>query len=478
MKFKSASSNQITLLPPTLDDFVPQNALARVVAEVVDHLNLASLYCRYSDDGCPAFHPKMMLRVLFFAYSLGIRGSRKIAQHLKQDTHFMFLSGMKTPDFRTISDFRKNNFDLLKEFFKQIVLYCVEIGMVNVGHISIDGTKIKASASKKQTRDNDRLQKEIEKLEKEISEIFSEAEKIDQAEDEKFGKEKSGDELPKEIQSKVNRLKKLEHAKELLEQQNWEKINLTDPDSRFMKSTSGKEVAYNAQIAADSDHQVIIANDVVTDTNDHHQFKPMYKQATKNVRKEPKETSADCGYANHNNYKYIRDNQIDAYIPPDQDVLKENSSEDPKSRYTKDKFQYDSERDVHICPEGRTLNYLCTTSNRGIQLRAYRCNDCTDCPVIDLCLDKSNKSKKRTIKIFETDAFVEQMRQKLKSDEGKEIYNKRLFTVEPPFGNIKYNLGFSQFSLRGHDKVRGEFNLMCIAHNLKKILNFKLALAV
>lgn len=478
VKFKSQSSDQMFLLPPTLDDLVPQDALARVVSEVVEELDLTLLYHKYSLDGRPAYHPKMMLKVLFYAYANGIRSSRKIEQRLQQDTHFMYLAGMETPDHRTISDFRKHNIDLLKALFKQIVLLCVELGMVSVGHIAIDGSKIKASASKKQSKDADSLQQEIEKLEQEISAVFTEAEQIDQAEDQQFGKEQRGDELPDEIQDKVKRLQRLKQAKQLLEQRGWNKINLTDNDGCFMQMPAKLEVCYNAQAAVDSDHQVIIANDVVTEANDQRQFVPMYEQAVDNVNKTPDEVSADCGYANHLNYKYMQLHVKDAYVPPAQKSYKNQSADQTAPNdYTKDKFSYDAENDLYRCPEGHQLSYFYTKAEHDISMRIYRSNDCSNCPAHELCFRQCNKSKQRTLKIYETDGYINQIRQKLKTDFGKQKYCKRLATVEPTFGNMKFNLGFDHFLLRGHNKVRGEFDLMCIAHNLNKIHTYKLAKA-
>lgn len=475
MKFKSTSPDQLLFLPPSLDELIVEDSLVRVVSEVIEQLDLSVLYSRAGSGGRPPYHPKVLLKVLFFAYSAGTPSSRKIAQKLKQDVHFMWLAGMETPDFRTISDFRKNNIDLLKEFFKQIVLYCIELGLVSVGHISIDGTKIKASASKKQSKDADQLQKSISKLEAEISELMAKAEQTDKDEDKKFGKNKSGDELPKKIKKKENRLTRLEQAKEHLEKHGLNKINVTDFDSRFMRTTTHKQVSYNAQTSVDSDNQVIVANDVTTEANDYHQFIPLFEQTKENTKKEPKKGSADCGYANHYNYKYIRDKKLNIYLPPDAETLDEKSSEEKsQNQYKKENFKYDSINNLYVCPEGRNLNFFCNTQEKGVKGKRYLCSGCSNCSAHEQCLSKSNKSKKRSLQIYETDDFVTKMREKLKSPEGKAIYDKRKTTVEPPFGNIKYNLGFTNFSLRGHEKVRGEFNLMCISHNLNKIHRFKM----
>ncbi len=346
-----------------------------------------------------------------------------------------------------------------------------------MGHISIDGTKIKASASKKQTRDEDSLQKEIEKLEKEIADLMAEADAIDKAEDQAFGKDKRGDEIPEKLHDKRLRQQHLQQAKALLKEKGWDKINLTDTDARFMKTaTSSKEVAYNAQIAADAEHQVIIANDVATQVNDKNQFIPIFEQVVDNLGQTPKETSADAGYATHKTYEYIQDHSLDAYLPDAQAATIDDPN-NPKSQYTKDKFRYDATQDSYTCPQSRQLDYLQIKIKNDVQFRVYRSHDCNGCPAIAWCLQKNNKSQRKLLNIYATDPFIQQMRQKLNSPVGKAKYRKRLSTVEPPFGHLKHNLGFRYFLVRGQEKVRGEFNLMCIAHNLRKIHQYQMKMA-
>jgi len=408
----------------------------------------------------------MLIKVLFYAYAIGIRSSRKIAARLESDVFFMYLAAMQRPDFRTISDFRKEHLEQLKELFKQIVLISKELGIVKIGHIAIDGTKMRASAGRRRTKSKEKLEKMAEEIDKEIEEILDEASEVDEGEDRLYG-DRRGDELPKELHKKKDLIEKIEKAKEVLEKKGWKEVNITDPDCRFMKDADGgKDTSYNTQVAVDSEAQVIIANDVTSEVTDQHQFIPIYEQVVENTSEKPKEVSADCGYYSGENYIYIKEKEIDGYLPDqmfEKEVDKEGKEEIGK--YDRRNFKYDKEGDTFTCPEGKKLIFKQNYKKNGIKSRVYVAQECS------LCKQKSEctKGKARQIKVSEVDGIIERMRKKLLTEEGKERYKKRLSTVEPVLGNIKMNLGYRDFRLRGIEKVKGEFNLMCIAHNLKKI---------
>ena len=228
----------------------------------------------------------------------------------------------------------------------------------------------------------------------------------------------------------------------------------------------GIDTSYNTQVAVDEEAQVIVANDVVTEVNDHHQFIPLYEQVLENTGKKPEEVSADCGYSNGKNYMYIEANKIDAYLPDqmfDKQVDKEGNEK--LGRYDRRNFRYNKEEDAFICPEGKRLVFKQKQKKDGIESRIYVGQECCDCRRRAEC----TRGKARHIKVSEVDGIMKRMREKLLTEEGKERYKKRLSTVEPVLGNLKKNLGYRDFLLRGLEKVRGEFQLMCIAHNIKKI---------
>ena len=258
-----------------------------------------------------------------------------------------------------------------------------------------------------------------------------------------------------------------------------EKINLTDPDSRFMKERKGVITpAYNCQVAV-GEGQVIVGADVVIEENDRKQLIPMVEEAEKVTGAEVKEVLADSGYASYNNYEYLCTEGKEGYIPdPYFQKLKQGDYGRPENRYHKENFRYDQERDIYICPEGKELRfYKERDSDEGVikrRQRIYQASECPEGPVLAQC----TKAKYRTIAREKREELQEAMRQRLLSREGKEKYKKRLYTVEPIFGHLKYNLGYRGFLLRTLEKVRGEFKLMCIGYNLRKLFKHRTAPAM
>ena len=214
MSFKEYNQDQFFLLPPSLHEFLPEGHLACVINDIVNELDLRELYDRYSDLGCSAFHPQMMVKVFFYGYAMGERSSRVIAYRLKSDVAYMYLSALQQPDFRTINRFRKDNVDLLKGLFVQIVRVCVEMGMVSVGRIAIDGTKLKANASYRRTKRVKDLEEEIGRIDKQIERMLEESEEVDQREDELMGEDRGIDEVPSGLKGKQELRERLKRAKE------------------------------------------------------------------------------------------------------------------------------------------------------------------------------------------------------------------------------------------------------------------------
>ena len=455
---------QLMLLPPNIREMIPEDHLVHAINTVVEELDLSFIYVKYKNDegGRPSYHPKMLLKVLFYAYAIGIRSSRKIAARVESDVYFMYMAAMQRPDFRTISDFRKVHIEELGGLFRQIVLVCMKLGIAKVGHIAIDGTKMRASAGRRQTKSRKKLTEMEEKIDKEIKQILEEAEEVDDREDKLYG-DKRGDELPEELRNKEVLKEKIKKAKEKLEKEGWKEANTTDPDSRFMKDADGgKDLSYNSQIAVDEEAQVIVVNDVVQEVNDVHQFIPIYEQVKEETGKKPEEVSADCGYFSGENAIYIDKNEVDAYLP---DQMLEKEADKGVSKFDKSRFKYNEGEDTLSCPTGEKLVFKQNYRQNGIPSRIYVGQRCQDCE----CRSECTRGKVRHVKISDVDHLRARMREKLLREEGRRKYNKRFSTVEPVFGNLKMNLGYRDFRLRGIKKVKGEFNLMCIAHNLKKI---------
>lgn len=431
IKFKQGiDENQEFLFPRKLSEYLPDSHLAKAISEIVEKLDLTTIKMKYSNLGQHAYDPKMMVSLLFYGYSTGVRSSRKISIGCEERFDFAFLSDGFKPSHDRVSDFRKENISELKDIFKTIVLIGSNLGLVKLGNIkvSIDGTKIKANASSKLTKDESGIIKLLEDTENEIKAILEEAEKIDNEEDKKYGKKNRGDELPENLRSKLSRKIAIEKAyeklliqkeemtkniKEQLEREPTEaeekkidkaKINMTDNDANFMKERNGViRPNYNSQISVDEKEQFIIANDVTMDCNDVNQLVPMLKKTKENIKENPKSAKADNGYF------------------PQLELARKNF------------------------------------------------------PKVDLYVDDRNRRREKInmkeIKEKYSKIKYENLR-KLLTKKGKEEYKKRMYTVEPPFGNMKHNLGYRYFLLRGLEKVQGEFNLMCIGHNINKIYNF------
>ena len=455
---RTYSQHQMQMFPPSVRSLIEDDHLCLVVDDVVKVLDLSCLYQKVSAEGNPPYHPAMMLKILFYSYASGIFSSRNIAKATRENIAFIYLTAWQQPDFRTISDFRKNNLNELKELFVQIVMLCKHMGMIKLGHVSIDGTKVKANASDAKTYDNQRFEKEINRL-------IEHADAVDDLEDQQYGADQSGDELPASIRNQNERISKLKQLQKELAKSEKEKINTTDADAVFMKTSNGIKTSYNGQAAVDQEHQVIIAADVTNQPADVEQLIPMIDQAEENTSGDIDACSADSGYSSGENLRALEDRPVEAYIP-DRDYQAQARGKKQKP-FHKNEFVYDQQRDLYICPEGEELVFSHRQKRRGKQpLLIYQCKSCRQCQFFGQCTTNDNG---RTISRHPYEKQLKQMREKLDSDQGKAIYAHRKHIVEPVFGQIKSVMGFTSFLLRGLDKVKGEFNLVAIAHNLRKI---------
>lgn len=478
MKFRSYEQRQVLMMPPSLEELIPPHHLVRVIDLVVEQLDLSPLYAGYSEEGQPAYHPKLLLKVLLYGYATGVRSSRKLAQELESDVCFMYLAAMQRPDFRTISDFRKTKRSFLEAYFVQVLRLCQALGLTSLGHIAIDGSKIEASAAKHRTKDRDDLLALEHRIEEEVQQLLTMAEQVDSSEDLQYGTEKHGDELPEELRDKQRFLAKLHVAEETLEDQRLNRVNITDPDARLMRTPDGSvDACYNTQLGVDSDHQIIVACDVTSHEDDHQQFVPMYEQVVQNTKRQPREVSADAGYYIGTTYLYLERNGIDAYLPDCRfDTESDDQGKEALAPFDRRNFIYQQATDTYRCPGDQALIFLSNSCRHGVKFKIYQGTTCPTCPFRNQCISKPG-APYREIHIYENDAFKAQMRANLHSPEGKQRYLKRLSTVEPVFAHLKRILGFRQFLLRGLEKVRTEFRLLCTAYNIKKLCMFLFARA-
>ena len=311
--------DQQLLLPAALQEWLPPDHLAYFISDVVDQLDLSEITVRYREQrGGPPYHPRMMVKVLLYGYCTGVSSSRRIANRLHEDIAFRVLAANNTPDFRTVSDFRKDHLPSLSGLFLQVLALCQRAGLVKLGHVALDGTKVKASASKHKAMSYRRMKEKEAQLESEVAELLRRAQEVDEEEDRRYGRDKRGDELPEELSFREGRLKKIREAKAALEAEAQAEAeqaeaggrnppgvpddkaqrNFTDAESRIMPGPGGRDFqqAYNCQAVVDDAHQVIVAARATNQPSDKNQGVPMMEQAIANAGAVPRELSADAGY--------------------------------------------------------------------------------------------------------------------------------------------------------------------------------------
>lgn len=480
-KFKTSAPDQGQLVPMYLGEWIPANHLIYLVSDIVDQLDLSAMTSRYSNRGEEAYHPALLLKILFYGYATGIFTSRKLREALDEHIPLRWLSGGLRPDYRTISDFRKNNLSLLPGFFAQIVQVARDLGYASLGHVSVDGSKIKANASKHKAMSRDRMKDEILRLEQEIAQRLAAIQSEDEQEDSLF---RETSQIAQEywIEDRKKRLSKIKDALAQLElrspqaaskEPGKEQINFTDSDSRIMDTkTQGVIQAYNPQIAVDADYGLIVGIQMSHCTNDQQQFAGVLQSIQQTTGQVPEKVTADAGYFSTANIQVAQDQQVDAYIAATREAKQS------QHLFDKANFTYQPESDTYLCPAGKivSLKYNYKYKDNANETDkptswVYECQECLGCPFQKECTKAKNG--KRTVTRKEADPLLETMRTKVRSDEGKAIYRRRKGIVEPAWGQIKQCQGFRQFHLRGDNKTEGEFTLVSIAYNIRKLHSAK-----
>ena len=420
-QYRAYEPDQLFLMPPSLREWLAEDHLAYFVSDLVDDLNLSEIEAVYEDEerGQPPYHPRMMVKVLIYAYCVGVFASRRIEKRLVEDVAFRVLAAGNTPDFRTLSDFRKIHRKAVEGLFEQVLRLALKAGAMKVGRVAIDGSKVKANASKHKAMSYGRMKEKERELREEVRRLLAEADRQDQAEDRRYGQDRTAEELPEELRRRESRLERIRQAKRALEEEARKKAqeedkepaqpedkkqyNFTDPQSRIMKGSEGFVQGYNCQIAVEENFQLIVGQAITQKANDKEQFEPMIEAIQQQAGQKPGEVLADSGYCSEDNLKFLARRHIDGYV----------ATEEQK---------YGSEGSA--CKRG------------PLPKRANA---------------------------------VERMKRKLQTQVGRRIYAMRKAIVEPVFGQIKQVRGFRQFLLRGLEKVQMEWALVCLTHNILKL---------
>jgi transposase len=432
-EFRRYEPDQGLLLPPSLRDWLPEEHLAFFVSDAIDAMDLSAFDARYGTEGPgkQAFDPRMMMKVLVYAYATGTFSSRKIAAKLHEDVAFRLLAAENFPAHRTISDFRQRHLPEFRDLFVQVVRLAGEVGLVKLGTVAVDGSKVKANASKHKAMSYGRMKQEEKRLRKEIRDLLGKARKTDAQEDKRYGRDRRGDELPAELSRREERLQKIQEARKRLEARQAEadreagrkpgdqdrtgksgrpfkrrfgepeekaQENFTDPDSRIMKRGSGGfEQCYNVQIAVDETERIIVATGVTQSASDVEQLIPLLDEAKKNTGQDAACCLADAGYRSESNLQALESRNVDGYVAMGRDK--------------------------------ETTNQAASSD-----------------------LEATGR-----------------MARKLRTKRGAKAYRKRKWIAEPPFSWIKSAMGFDRFHLRGLTKVTPEWDLACLAANLRRM---------
>lgn len=424
--YRAYLPEQDLLLPPSLREWLPEDHLAYFVSDVVDQLDLRGIESVYEEEdrGQPPYHPRMMTKILLYGYCVGVFSSRRIQKKLVEDVAFRVLAAGNEPDFRTISDFRKLHLGVLQGLFDQVLQIALQAGTMKLGRVVLDGSKVKANASKHKAMSYGRMQEEEKRLKEEVKRLFEQAEAADAEEDERYGRDRRGDELPAELARRETRLQRIREAKWALEERAREQAkgkgepeeqaektkpeakmqyNFTDPESRIMPGADGFVQAYNTQIAVEPDFQLIVGQRVTQACNDKQQLVPTVEAIADQAGQKPQQILTDSGYCSDANLKYLEKKKIEGFIATDKESYRDRNHAGPRGPLPKDATR------------------------------------------------------------------VDRMRRKLQTRVGAAIYSRRKTVVEPVFGQIKEARGFRRFLLRGLGKVQGEWAMICLTHNILKL---------
>lgn len=481
-KFKDcpAEFNQHIMFPTNIFDLLPADHDCFVFEDIFKHIDTSEVEKQYHRLGQNAYHPRLIISILIYAYSHGVFSSREIERRCNQDLAFMYIAKQNCPNFRVLSDFRKNQSSFFHSSFKQSVLLARELQMASLGHISLDGSKFKANTSKHKAMSYGRLKAKEAELMAEVEALIKKADASDSEEDDAYQQE-TGYSIPEDLKFKQERLEKIQKAKKALEEREQalnpnkeiddkKQISFADPDARMMgKNSSGYQYCYNPQISVDSDKGIIVGQHVSQHANDKQEVKPALAaiaEATDNAA--IGKMSEDNGYYSGPNLHAHEEANIDAYVAMDrQEKPSKEQLENSDRKFVKADFIYDEEADSFTCPAGKTL--LHNTASKA-KMKSYRVVDkdvCRECPFRSRC-SGTNKDPGKVIRTDRYEPLRQAMNRKMATKEAKVVYERRKVIAEPVFGQIK-NTGFRGFSVRGKEKVAGEFSLVCSAHNFKKI---------
>ncbi len=457
-----ADYSKIYLLPPSLEDWVPQDHPARFIRDFVETLDMKSLGFKMPEglDGRPAYSAEMMLKIWLYGYMNRIRSSRKLEGSCLESMSLIWLSGSHYPDHNTLWRFWSANRGALRGVFRQVLYVALKADLVGLVLHAVDGTKIGADVSMGKVRRRGELERMLGALEGSIDEVMGQTEVLECSE--------SGEmRLPVEIQDSQRRREKIKEALAELDRVDRDYLHPHDSEARLMRSGDNLSLAYNAQVAVDGGSGLIVAEGVVNEESDNGQLVPMMAEVASNLGAVAEETVADAGYYSPGQLADAEDKDFSALVPLPEWVDRRWS----KGEFQKSNFVYDPARDVYVCPLGHDLTYEKTArkSHGRYNIRLYRCRHYKECSRRSEC---SRQRRGRRIERGEYEAAVERQREKQKDPFKRELLRKRKSIVEHIFAQIKAHQGLRRFSLRGLENVRTQWSMICTVLNLCKLYKY------
>jgi len=461
---KGIDRNQITLFPEAVDDYITQDNPARVIEAFVNSLDMQELGFQRAEPnnvGRPPYDPRDLVKLYLYGYLNKIRSSRRLETESARNLELIWLLQGLKPDFKTIADFRKDNAKALKKLFRQFTLLCKEWELYGKEVIAIDGSKFRASNSKRNNFNKKKLERSLKYIDEKINEYMNRLNANDQDE---------ADVHVPTIEEIQNRIKELESRKakyttmqEQMKKTGATEVSTTDPDCRLMAANNnGVEVSYNVQTAVDQKHKLIVDSEVINNPADQGQLSSLAKQAKEVLEVDSIKVLADKGYYSSKDLVECETNKIETYIPKPKAT---GNISNPA--FQSDKFKYDKEQDAYLCPSGQLLYASRIKEDKGVKYQVYKNNRaCRSCHLKDQC---TKAERGRTISRNLAQPLLDEIDQRTR--ENKELYMQRQMIVEHPFGTIKRIWGFNYFLTRGLESVKAENKLHLLAYNMRRVIN-------
>lgn len=451
--------NQVSMEPICFDELISKENPVRVIDSFVEMLNVKQLGCKYaqtSETGRLPYNPKDMLKLYIYGYFNGIRSGRKLETESKRNIELMWLIKHLSPDFKTICDFRKDNKEAIINLFKEFTLFCNDLGLIGKEIIAIDGSKFRACNSRHKSFTIRKIEKMLKYYEENAKKYLELLDGID--ENEAVQKVDLSN-IKEKLENARKRIEELGVLKTQVEEKG--EISITDPDAKHMStSNNGTDIAHNVQIAVDEKHHLVVTLEVTSNAADNGQLYPMAEKVKEELGVSEIIALADKGYYNGNCLKNCEENGITAIVSK-----QKFGSKTGDENFAKDKFIYNKEKDIFICPMGKELK---RKNSKSAKRQNFECKDCTDCQSRDKCTTAKNG---RIVAMSINQEYYDRADKRFA--ENFELYKQRQMIVEHPFGTVKRTLGFTYFLQKGNEKVKCESYMHFFVYNLKRVMNIQ-----